>query len=123
MFASNPFATLSASIPPAMMQTYVLVMIFLVAAGTLFDIWHKGSARYFFENFRKSKARAKKQVGDGELVSIAVQTAVVDVMTSGEFCNVRRRRRSLALPATTAAARLPALPSPRSGSRTPSAQW
>jgi hypothetical protein len=91
MFASNPFATLSASIPPAMMQTYVLVMIFLVAAGTLFDIWHKGSARYFFENFRKSKARAKKQVGGGELVSIAVQTAVVDVMTSGEFCNVRRR--------------------------------
>ena len=25
------------------------------------------------------------------MVSIAVQTAVVDVMTSGEFCNVRRR--------------------------------
>jgi hypothetical protein len=91
MFASNPFAALSASIPSAMMQTYVLAMLFLVATGTLFDIWHKGSARYFFENFRKSKARAKKQVGGGELVSIVVHTAVVDVMTSGEFCNVRRR--------------------------------
>ena len=25
------------------------------------------------------------------MISIAVQTAVVDVMTSGEFCTVRRR--------------------------------
>jgi hypothetical protein len=25
------------------------------------------------------------------MVAIAVQTAVVDVMTSGEFCNMRRR--------------------------------
>lgn len=91
MFTSNPFAEISATISPAMMQTYVIIMLLLVVAGTLFDIIHKGSARYFFENFRKSKAKAKKQVGGGELVSIAVQTAVVDVMTSGEFCNVRRR--------------------------------
>jgi hypothetical protein len=91
MFTSNPFAELSASVSPAMMQTYVVIMVILVAAGTLFDVLHKGSARYFFENFRKSRAKAKKQVGGGELVSIAVQTAVVDVLTSGEFCNVRRR--------------------------------
>jgi hypothetical protein len=32
-----------------------------------------------------------QQLGDGELVSIAVQTAVVDVLASGEFCNARRR--------------------------------
>jgi hypothetical protein len=73
------------------MQTYVIVMVLLVVAGTLFDIIHKGSAKYFFLNMRKSKVRAKKQVGGGELVSIAVQTAVVDVMASGEFCNMRRR--------------------------------
>src|SRR6185437_15291028 len=30
-------------------------------------------------------------VGVGEMISIAVQTALVDVMTSGEFCTVRRR--------------------------------
>lgn len=91
MFTSNPFAALSASISPTMMQTYVIVMVLLVVAGTLFDIIHKGSARYFFLNMRQSKARAKKQVGGGELVSIAVQTAVVDVLASGEFCNMRRR--------------------------------
>lgn len=91
MFTSNPFAEISASIPPAVMQAYLVIMVILVAAGTLFDVLHKGSARYFFENFRKSKAKAKKQVSGGELASIAVQTAVVDVLTSGEFCNVRRR--------------------------------
>src|SRR5436853_3929705 len=88
MFATNPFAGLSASISPAVMQAYVVGMIVLIAAGTLFDIVHKGSARYFFENWRKSKAKAS---GDVPVVSIAIQTVAVDVLASGEFCNARRR--------------------------------
>ena len=91
MFTSNPFAELSAFIPPIVMQTYVVVMVLLVAGGTLFDIVHKKSARYFFDNWRNSKKSAKKKVGGGEAISIAVQTAVVDVALSGEFCNARRR--------------------------------
>jgi hypothetical protein len=91
MFISNPFAGLTTSISPAMMQTYVIVMVLSVVAGTLFDIIHKGSARYFFLNMRKAKTGAKKPVSGGEMVSIAVQTAVVDVLASGEFCNMRRR--------------------------------
>jgi hypothetical protein len=90
MFETNPFAALSASIPPAVMQGYVILMMVLVAAGTVFDIVHKGSARYFFDNWRKSTNRAQR-LGGSELVSIAVQTAVVDVLASGEFCNARRR--------------------------------
>ena len=91
MFIGNPFAELSASVSPTVMQTYVVLMALLVVCGTLFDIMHKRSARYFFNNWRNSKNKAKQEVGGGEMVSIAVQTAVVDVMTSGEFCNVRRR--------------------------------
>jgi len=91
MFTSNPFAELSALVSPAIMQTYVVVMAVLVVAGTLFDIIHKRSATYFFDNWRDSKTRAKEQVGAGEMVAIAVQTAVVDVALSGEFCNARRR--------------------------------
>src|SRR5687767_7106720 len=91
MFTSNPFAELSASISPAVMQAYVVVMIVLVVAGTLFEVVHKGSAKYFFQNMRKAKAKGAKEVGGGELVSIAVQTAVVDVLASGEFCNPLRR--------------------------------
>ena len=91
MFTSNPFAALSASISPAAMQTYVVIMIVLVAAGTLFDIVHKGSAKYFFANWRKSKGKGAKQLGGGELVSIAIKTGLVDFLASGEFCNARRR--------------------------------
>jgi hypothetical protein len=91
MFTNNPFAALTDVLSPGVMQGYVAIMILLVVAGTLFDVVHKGSARYFFDNWRKSKAKGSKEVSGGELVSIAVQTAVVDVMTSGEFCNPKRR--------------------------------
>ncbi|MBT8088993.1 MAG: adenylyl-sulfate reductase [Gammaproteobacteria bacterium] len=90
MFTTNPFAGLSAFISPSVMQTYIVVMIILVAGGTIYDVLHKKSARYFRENMRKSKAEGSK-VGGGEMISIAVKTAVVDVATSGEFCNPRRR--------------------------------
>lgn len=88
MFAINPFAALSSLVPPGVMQTYVIIMVILVAAGTLFDIVHKGSAKYFFRNWGKTKG---KPLGGGELVGIGVKTAVVDVLASGEFCNPRRR--------------------------------
>jgi hypothetical protein len=91
MFTANPFAALAASLPPELMQTYVVVMVCLVAAGTLYDVVHKGSARYFFENMRRQRAKGAKPVDGGELASIAVRTAIVDVLASGEFCNPRRR--------------------------------
>ena len=40
MLTVNPFAELSASISPAIMQTFVVLMIILVAGGTLFDVIH-----------------------------------------------------------------------------------
>jgi hypothetical protein len=91
MFTSNPFAELSASVSPAIIQAYVILMALLVVGGTLFDIIHKRSARYFFDNWRASKGRAKKQLAGGDMMSIAVQTVVHDVLASGEFCNATRR--------------------------------
>ena len=91
MFTSNPFAELSASIPPGVMQTYVVIMILLVAGGTLYDIVHKKSAKYFFNNWRNANNKGTQQVGGGEMVSLAIQTAVVEGLTSGEFCNAQRR--------------------------------
>ena len=91
MFGSNPFAELSASISPAVMKTYVILMILLVAGGTIYDILHKKSAVYFFDNWRRAKEKGDKQVGSAKLASLAVQTAVVDGLTSAEFCNPHRR--------------------------------
>ena len=91
MFSTNPFAEISAYIPPTVIQAYVVVMILMVAGGTLYDIIHKKSAHYFFRNWRNSNGRATRQVGSGEMSSLAIQTTVVEVLASGEFCNVRRR--------------------------------
>ncbi len=91
MFTSNPFAELSASIPPIVMQSYVVIMIILVVGGTLYDIVQKKSAKYFFNNWRNATNKGTQQVGGGEMVSLAVQTAVVEGLTSAEFCNARRR--------------------------------
>jgi len=91
MLTSNPFAELSALIPPLFMQTYVVIMVIMVVGGTLLDTIHKKSAKYFFDNWQNANAKGSRQVGGGEMVSLAVQTAVVDVMASGEFCNTQRR--------------------------------
>lgn len=91
MFNINPFAELSGLIPPIAMQIYVILMAILVAGGTLLDTIHKKSAQYFFENSEKQKKMASREVSGGEKVGIAVKTVAVDVLTSAEFCNQKRR--------------------------------
>ena len=91
MFTSNPFAELSALIPVAVMQGYLIAMVLLVVVGTILDMRHKKSAKYFFLNAEKAKKDAKRQVGVGEKIAIATTVLVVEVATSGEFKNIKRR--------------------------------
>ena len=91
MLTTNPFSELALSISPGAMQTYVVLMILLVIGGTIFDVIHKQSAKYFFNNLQRSKLNATQSVSSGQKVSIAIQTVAEDVLTSGEFCNPKRR--------------------------------
>ena len=91
MFTSNPFAELSASIPTAYMQGYIVLMVLLVMGGTILDMMHKKSAQYFFENAKKAKKAAKRSVSAGESASLAASVLMNEVLTSGEFSNPRRR--------------------------------
>jgi hypothetical protein len=91
MFTINPFSELAGLISPFAMQVYVIAMVILVAGGTILDTLHKKSAQYFFENAEKSRKMASRTVSGGEKVGIAVKTVAIDVLTSGEFCNQRRR--------------------------------
>ena len=50
MLNVNPFAVVGASLPDGFLECFLVVMAVAVVAGTLFDIIHKGSARYFFDN-------------------------------------------------------------------------
>ena len=90
MFTINPFAELSATIPAAIMQGYLILMILAVVAGTLFDVIHKGSAKYFFANFRKSKEQGTP-ISFGKKTTVAAHTLASAVLTSSEFCNQKRR--------------------------------
>jgi len=91
MFMTNPFAELTALISPDVMQAYLIVMAVLVAGGTILDMMHKKSAKYFFENAEKAKKSAKRTVSGGEKVGMAVATLANEVLTSGEFCSMKRR--------------------------------
>ncbi len=91
MFTSNPFAELSASISPQIMQGYVILMVLLVIGGTVLDMIHKKSAQYFFENAKKAKKDAQRSVDTGEKATIALKVLANEVLTSGEFCNMKRR--------------------------------
>lgn len=91
MFASNPFADLTTIIPLNVIEGYVILMFILVIGGTVMDMIHKKSAKFFFEKGEAAKADRERELGAGEKVGIAVQTVAVDVMTSGEFCNPKRR--------------------------------
>ena len=91
MITSNPFAELAAVIPPAVMQGYVVLMVLLVAAGTILDLMHKKSATYFFENSKRAQKSATRSVGGGQKVALAVKTLGNEVLTAGEFANSQRR--------------------------------
>jgi hypothetical protein len=93
MITSNPFAVLAADLPldPGVMQAYVVLMVLLVIGGTLLDVVHKKSAKYFFEKGQSLKKIAKREVGAGEKVGIAVSTLANEVLTSSEFANPERR--------------------------------
>ena len=91
MLTTNHFAELSSTIPPSVMQAFVIIMILLVAGGTIFDVIHKQSAKYFFNAGKKAEKNATKNVGGGEKMGLAIKTVASDVLTSSEFCNPKRR--------------------------------
>lgn len=91
MLTTNPFYELSLSISPSIMQGYVILMVVLVIGGTLLDMMHKQSARYFFENAKRAQKNAKRTLSSGEKASLAVQTVVNEVLTSSEFKRTSRR--------------------------------
>jgi hypothetical protein len=91
MFNSNPFTLLTEFLPPLVMQVYVVLMIFAVAIGTAFDLYHKQSTEFFALRRRQSNAAAQRWLGVGEIASLAIRTVGTEVATSGEFCKWKRR--------------------------------
>ena len=91
MITTNPFSLLSEIISPIAMQAFVIFMVALVIIGTLLDIIHKKNVKYFFENAKKAKKSATRELGTGEKVSIIAKTVVYDIGTTSELGAGNRR--------------------------------
>jgi len=91
MFLHNPFLTLTDTVPPLFMQSFVILMIILVILGTLFDIIHKKNVKYFFQNAKKAKLSANKTLSTGEKISVISKTIVSDIATTSELGAGKRR--------------------------------
>ena len=91
MITNNPFATLSEIVPALAMQWFLIVMIALVIIGTLIDIIHKKNVKYFFENAKKAKKSATRELGTGERISVIAKTVAYDIGTTSELGAGKRR--------------------------------
>ena len=91
MITNNPFSTLSELVSPIIMQGFLITMIVLVILGTLVDIIHKKNVKYFFENAKKAKKSATKELGTRERTSIIAKTIVYDIGTTSELGAGKRR--------------------------------
>lgn len=95
MFLNNPFAQLNAEFPdiftPGVMQGFIVLMVLLVIGGTIFDVLHKKSAKYFAKNQEIGKKNAKREITSAEKSSMRIKTLTNEVLTSSEFSNQQRR--------------------------------
>ena len=70
MLSNNPFSILSEIISPVAMQSFIIAMILLIAIGTIIQMIHHKNLTYFFNNAKKAKLSATKELGVGEKVSV-----------------------------------------------------
>ena len=88
---NNPFSTLAEIVPAIAMQGFVIAMAVFTLIGVLVDILHKKNVKYFFENAKKAKEAATRELSSGEKATIIAKTVASDIMTSSEFCTFQRR--------------------------------
>ena len=91
MFTTNPFSILTETVSPIALQSFVIAMVALVIIGTLVDIIHKKNVKYFFNNAKKAKLSATRELGTGERASVIIKTVVNDIATTAELGAGKRR--------------------------------
>ena len=91
MLHTNPFSILAETISPIAMQGFIILMLLLIVVGTVIQMIHHKNLTYFFNNAKKAKLSATKELGIGERTSIIAKTAVVDIGTTSELGFGKRR--------------------------------
>ena len=77
MMSINPFSVLAETISPAAIQFFVLAMIALIIIGTIVQMIHHKNVTYFFNNAKKAKLAAERELGSWRKTSIILKTVVM----------------------------------------------
>ena len=91
MLETNPFSLLSEVVPTVVMQGFIIVMVLLIAFGTIIQMIHHKNLTYFFNNAKKAKLQATREVGAAEKAKIIAKTTVYDIGTTSELGFGKRR--------------------------------
>ena len=91
MFETNPFSLLSEVVPILVMQGFIIAMVLLIAFGTIIQMIHHKNLTYFFNNAKKAKLQATREVGAAEKAKIIAKTTVYDIGTTSELGFGKRR--------------------------------
>jgi hypothetical protein len=90
VIGANPFATVAALLSPLALKVYIVLMVLAVVIGTLFDVSHKGSAKFFAERRERARASARTALSGTATVPLVLRT-IAEAAVSGEFCKWPRR--------------------------------
>ena len=66
-------------------------MLALIVIGTVVQMIHHKNVTYFFNNAKKAKLAAERELGTGEKTSIILKTVVHDIATTAELGAGKRR--------------------------------
>ena len=91
MLETNPFSLLSEVVPTAVMQGFIIAMVLLIAFGTIIQMINHKNLTYFFNNAKKAKLQATREVGAAEKAKIIAKTTVYDIGTTSELGFGKRR--------------------------------
>ena len=73
MLGTNPFSVLAETVSPFAMQSFIVAMIVLIALGTIIQMIHHKNLTYFFNNAKKAKLQATREVGAAEKVKLLLR--------------------------------------------------
>ena len=91
MLETNPFSLLSEVVPTVVMQGFIIAMVLLIALGTIIQMIHHKNLTYFFNNAKKAKLQATREVRAAEKAKIIAKTTVYDIGTTSELGFGKRR--------------------------------
>ena len=91
MLDTNQFSLLSEVVPTVVMQGFIIAMVLLIAIGTIIQMIHHKNLTYFFNNAKKAKLQATREVKAAEKAKIIAKTTVYDIGTTSELGFGKRR--------------------------------